>query len=223
MWIMKAERSYAAALLSGGKDSNYAILKYYKMYGMRPCCGITVNARKDDMLFHSENVRWVGLQCESMGIPWIFVEDLEEGLRRAREEYGAELLITGGILSNFQRKRFEELASKHNMKTLNPLWGVDQQEYMLNLIRDGVEYIIVKVASLGLGREWLGIKMDLERTIRLIELSRRYRFNPSLEGGEGETFVLHTPLYSRRIIIRNYEVIWEKDSGTYLIKDAALE
>ncbi|MEM3702218.1 MAG: hypothetical protein QXH93_05815, partial [Conexivisphaerales archaeon] len=78
-------------------------------------------------------------------------------------------------------------------------------------------------ASLGLGREWLGRKMDQEATEQLIKLSKKYRFNPSLEGGEGETFVLWMPLYRKSICVNDAETIWEKDSGTYLIRSAELK
>ena len=223
MWIMSDERSIYAALLSGGKDSNYAILVNRRLTGRMPCCAITVRAKEDDMLFHYENVRWAELQCRSMGIPWIFVDDLGYGLKEARERYGAEVLLTGGILSNFQKKRFESIADEFGMKVHSPLWGVDQEDYMIRLAEEGIEYIIVKVAALGLGREWLGRKIGMSETRKLIELSRRYRFNPSFEGGEAETFVLRSPLYSRGIIIKQYDIIWKKDSGVYLIKEAALE
>ncbi|MDP8023308.1 MAG: diphthine--ammonia ligase [Conexivisphaerales archaeon] len=220
---MSDERSKFAVLLSGGKDSNYAILLNKRKTGKMPCCAITVKAKEDDMLFHYENVKWAELQCRSMGLSWIFVDELEEGLKEAREKYGADSLLTGGILSNFQKKRFESLAAKFGMSVYSPLWGVDQEEYMTQLVKDGIEYIIVKVAALGLGKEWLGRKIGMKETVELLELSRKYRFNPSFEGGEAETFVLRSPLYSRGITIKQYEVIWKKDSGVYLIKEAALE
>jgi ABC transporter with metal-binding/Fe-S-binding domain ATP-binding protein len=220
---MSDERSNYAILLSGGKDSNYAILLFSRKTGKMPCCAITVKAKEDDMLFHYENVKWTELQCKSMGLPWIFVESLEDGLKEAKEKYEAEALITGGILSNYQKKRFESIAEKFRMNVYSPLWGVDQEKYMLQLVKDGIKYIIVKVAALGLGKEWLGKSIGIKETLELIDLSRKYRFNPSFEGGEGETFVINSPLYKKRIVIKQFEIIWRKDSGIYLIKDATLE
>lgn len=220
---MSDERSVYAALLSGGKDSNFAIYETHRRTGSLPCCAITVLAEKDDMLFHYENSNWAGLQCESMGIPWIPVKSIETGLKIAAEYYGAEELVTGGIASYFQKRKFSEIASKFKMKVTSPLWGIDQEEYMRMLPAIGFNYIIVKVASLGLGPEWLGRKMDAESTERLISLSKRYGFNPSLEGGEGESFVLWMPLYRREIRIYEADAIWEKDSGAYLIRRAGLK
>ncbi len=223
MWIMRNERPIYAVLLSGGKDSNFAIFESYRRTGLLPCCAITIFTNKDDMVFHYENTSWVELQCASMGIPWIPVKSIEEGLMIAQSNYLVEELVTGGILSNFQRKKFSDAASQFNIKTINPLWGIDQEAYMRQLVSNGFIYIIVKVASLGLGREWLGRKMDQEATEQLIKLSKKYRFNPSLEGGEGETFVLWMPLYRKSICVNDAETIWEKDSGTYLIRSAELK
>jgi len=83
--------------------------------------------------------------------------------------------------------------------------------------------MIVKVAALGLGKEWLGKIIGVEETLELINLSRKYRFNPSFEGGEAETFVIKSPLYKKTIVIKQFEIVWQKDSGIYLIKDATLE
>ncbi len=223
MKIMKDERFVFASLLSGGKDSNFAILKMYKETKRLPCCAITVKAKKDDYLFHYENTEWVGLQCESMNIPWIYVNSLEEGLKKAKDEYGANYLLTGGILSFYQKKKFEEIAGNFEIKVISPFWGNDQISYMLSLIDEGIRYMIVKVAALGLGREWLGKIIGLEETKEIINLSKKYRFNPTFEGGEAETFVLQTPIYRKRIVIDEHEIIWEKDSGSYIIKKAHLE
>jgi len=223
MRIMRNERSTYAALLSGGKDSNFAIFEKYRTDGTMPCCAITVFTEKDDMVFHYENTKWVELQCRSMGIPWIPVKSLEDGLKIASRDYGAVGLLTGGIASNFQKRKFTEVASKFGMETVNPLWGMNQEEYMRLIPASGFIYIIVKVASLGLGKEWLGREINASATEELISLSKRYMFNPSLEGGEGESFVLWMPLYRKRIRVLDAETIWEKDSGTYLIRRAELE
>jgi len=220
---MSDERSKYAILLSGGKDSNYAILIFNRKTGKMPCCAITVKAKENDMLFHYENVKWTELQCKSMGLPWIFTESLEDALKEAKEKYEAEGIITGGILSNYQKKYFESIAEKFKMSVYFPLWGVNQEEYMMQLVKDGIKYMIVKVAALGLGKEWLGKIIGVEETLELINLSRKYRFNPSFEGGEAETFVINSPLYKKTIVIKQFEIVWQKDSGIYLIKDATLE
>ncbi len=223
MRIMRNERPVYAALLSGGKDSNFAIFEMHRRTGQLPCCAITVLAEKDDMIFHYENAAWAELQCTSMGIPWIPVKSIEKGLNIAVMNYNVKELVTGGIASNFQRRKFSEIASQFKIKVVNPLWGMNQAEYMKLLPSSGFNYIIVKVASLGLGPEWLGKKMDSDATERLIGLSKKYRFNPSLEGGEGESFVLWMPLYKNRIYIEDADIIWEKDSGAYLIRRAELK
>ncbi|HKT21009.1 MAG TPA: hypothetical protein VJR06_00085, partial [Nitrososphaerales archaeon] len=48
------------------------------------------------------------------------------------------------------------------------------------------------------------------------------RFHVGLEGGEGETFVLDAPFFSRRIDVRSSTKHWSGDSGYLEITDAAL-
>jgi diphthamide synthase (EF-2-diphthine--ammonia ligase) len=45
----------------------------------------------------------------------------------------------------------------------------------------------------------------------------------AFEGGEAETLVLDGPVFNKRIEIVDSEVIWERDSGYFLIKEAHLE
>jgi len=73
-----------------------------------------------------------------------------------------------------------------------------------------------------LGPEWLGAELDATRIESLISLAHKYRFNPTLEGGEGETFVLDMPLFRRELVIMEAESRWERGEGTLSIKKAIL-
>jgi diphthamide synthase (EF-2-diphthine--ammonia ligase) len=56
----------------------------------------------------------------------------------------------------------------------------------------------------------------------LARLHEKYRINPALEGGEGETFVLDCPLFDRRIDVVSSRKHWNGDSGYLEILEARL-
>ncbi len=58
----------------------------------------------------------------------------------------------------------------------------------------------------------------------LISAALKYGFNPALEGGEGETFVVDAPLFRNRIVIDDGEVRrLDQYSWIYVIKSMHLE
>ncbi len=212
-----------AVLFSGGKDSNCAMVRASHMLGYPPSVLITIRpSDPDDLIYHHVNTEWTGLQAEAAGLPHIMETEPDRAIQEAIDDSSIRTLVTGGIASRFQKRKFEEIASRHGLKVFSPLWGLDQEAYMRSLIDDGILAMVVRASSLGLDRGWLGLKLDRDNIERLIRLSRRYGFNPSLEGGEGETFVLDSPLYHRAIVVDSAESRWLGDRGVYLIRQAHL-
>ena len=111
-----------AALFSGGKDSTYAIYKA-KQDGHEIKCVVTIfPISSESELLHFPNIRLTKLQSKSMNIPQICVEvdstnpnseikTLEEILHKAKEAFHIDGILHGGILSDFQRKRFENVCN----------------------------------------------------------------------------------------------------------------
>jgi ABC transporter with metal-binding/Fe-S-binding domain ATP-binding protein len=217
-------------LFSGGKDSSYTAYKIAMSSEFSLTCLITLlPADPESFLFHHINSKWTSLQAEAMKVPHLTFKsksdervDLSSALRLAKENFGIEALATGGILSKFQERVFRNAAERVGLEYISPIWMIDQKKHLFNLYHEGFKVMITKVSALGLGKEWLGKVLDLESIKKLIHISEKYRFNPSLEGGEGETFVLDMPLFKKEIKVMRGEVIWEGDSGIYLIKEAVL-
>lgn len=65
----------------------------------------------------------------------------------------------GAILSNYQKDRVDNVCRRLNMKTLCYLWGRDQLELYDDMIQDGIEAIIIKVAAAGLTTKHLGMTL----------------------------------------------------------------
>lgn len=204
----------ACALLSGGKDSSYALYLAMKR-GLEIACTLTVKPRREDSwMFHYPAVELVRLQARAMGLEQraFFaevsgerereVEELLQELSRLRETVGFEALVAGAIASRYQKERLERVARELGAELELPLWGTDQEEHLRRLVREGFSYVIVSVTTLGIPRELVGVPVGPQEMGRIIALSRKHSFNPSFEGGEAETLVLDSPLMQRRLCLR---------------------
>ena len=222
-----------AALFTGGKDSTYATI-WALREGLEVVCLVTmIPSNPFSYMFHSVNVTWTKLQAQALGLRQaVFrtagvkeeeVDDLECALKEIKEKYGIEGVVSGAILSKYQRQRIERVCERSGLRCIAPLWGSDQVELLRRYLREGMEVIFTGVFALGLGAEWLGARLDEDKVRRLKELWRRYGLNPSGEGGEYETFVLDGPYFSKKVKILKAEKRWMGDWGIYVIEEASLE
>ena len=222
------------ALFSGGKDSTYSIF-LTKKQGHEIKCLLSVYPKSDEShLLHYPNLRWTSLQSESMNIPQIFfdVESdhtdielsvVEKILQKAKDEYGIEGMVHGGIKSLFQKEKFEEVCNKLNLKSFSPLWQSEPTKYMNDLISSNFDFIITSVSSDGLDDSWLGKKIIKNDIKTLIFLSKKFGFNLNFEGGEAETFVVNCPLFSYPIKINDSKKYWDGYRGRFEIVEARLD
>jgi diphthine-ammonia ligase len=217
---------------SGGKDSTRAIYEA-KQREDQVCCLITIiPPSRESYMFHYPNACWTQLQAEAMGIPIISrktsgekeyeLSDLYLALKQAKETHNIEGIYTGGIASNYQKKRFEQTALSLGLDCFNPLWGKDEEKLLLDLIRFKFDVIFVGVSALGLNESWLGRKIDLQTIEELKKLHNRFKLNLAFEGGEAETLVLDCPMFRKKLQILEAERYWKGDAGLLLIKRACL-
>lgn len=222
-----------ASLFSGGKDSTYAIYVVQKQ-GHEIACLLSVFPNSDEShLLHHPNMAWTKLQSESMNIPQLLVSSdsdntdeelskLEILLQNAKEQFDIEGVVHGGIKSNFQKDKFETLCSKLNLIVVAPLWEIESQQYMNDLLDSKFEFIMTVVSSDGLDDSWLGKLISKSDIDILQRLSQKFGFNLNFEGGEAETFVINCPLFTNSIKINKFEKIWDGYRGRFEIVDAEL-
>lgn len=222
-----------AALFSGGKDSTYSIYRA-KKEGHQISCVVTVfPISYESKLLHFPNIRLTKLQSQAMGIPQLSIDadstnpnsevsTLQEILYKAKENFGIEGILHGGILSEFQRKRFSSICENLNVKLVSPLWKKNQKEYMQNLLKENFHFIIISVSSDGLDESWLGKEITQEDLKKLEALSEKYGFNLTFEGGEAETLVTNCPLFSNPIKIKKSNKVWDGYRGRFEILEAEL-
>ncbi|MFO7792405.1 MAG: TIGR00289 family protein [Candidatus Saliniplasma sp.] len=212
-----------AALFSGGKDSALALWKAQKD-GLNVEYLVTVFPERDDSyMFHKPNLDLVPDIAESVGIELVKVrtegekekelQDLKEGLENLK--IGG--IITGAVASSYQYKRLEKLSSQLELELYAPLWGMDQENLLNELLEDEFDVIIVSVAAMGLDEKWLGRKIDKYCVDELEELNDKYGINVAGEGGEYESLVLNAPNFKWAFEVVDADIKWDGHRGEYKI------
>jgi diphthine-ammonia ligase len=218
-------------LWSGGKDSTYAAWVASKEDELT--CLITLFPESTtSYMFHSPNLGWTALQAQAIGVPQLKgrtagikedeLADLERVVGSAKANFAIEGVYTGALASVYQKSRVERVCRELGLRCISPLWGMDQERHLRRLVEEGFDIIVVSVSALGLDQRWLGRSLDRSSIDELVALGRKFRFNAALEGGEGETFVLDAPSFSKRIEVRSAAKHWQGDSGYLEITSAEL-
>ena len=222
-----------AVLYSGGKDSTYAI-EMLRRSGYRISCLVSIiSENADSYMLHTASIRATELTASALDIPLVFgytkgekereLDDIRDSILKSRKDFYFDFIGSGALCSEYQRSRLAKIAKEIGIGSLAPLWGRDQKSYLREIVRVGYEFILTSVSAAGLNESWLGKKIDEKAVEEILKLSEKYRFNPALEGGEGETLVLDCPLYrSKRLVITHYERKWDGTRGILEIKKAVL-
>ena len=223
-----------AALFSGGKDSTFSIYKAQKL-GHKIKCLVTLFPKSDEShLLHYSNIEFSELQSKSMGLPQLTIKSnsydteielkkLEEVLELAKVEFRIEGIVHGGIMSKFQKDKFEKVANNLGLELISPIWHKDQVSYLKELIEENFDFIITSVSADGLDESWLGEIIDLDNLDTLESLSSKHGFNMNFEGGEAETFVINCPLFKNSISIKKSKKVWDGYRGRFEILEAELK
>ncbi len=218
-------------LFSGGKDSVYACRRAMETDSV--ACLITmVSANPDSYMFHTPNIAWAGLIAEAVGVPQLNwptageeeaeLSDLSDAIAAAVAEYGVEGIVTGAIESVYQAARVQRICRELDLWCYNPLWQIDQLEYLRLLVLEGFEVIITGVFAYPLDESFVGARIDGPRIEKLEGLRDRYAINPSGEGGEIETIVLDGPVFKRRVEVLKAVKEYDNYRGRLIIKEARL-
>jgi ABC transporter with metal-binding/Fe-S-binding domain ATP-binding protein len=219
-------------LLSGGKDSVYAWWKAMQNHEIS-CCISLISTNEESYMFHTPNMKWTSLQTEAAQVPHVLhhtqgikeeeLRDLFIAIRRARDQYQFDGIVTGAILSEYQSSRISMICDELSLTVLHPLWNIDQNRYMQDILDQGFSVIISGVASEPFNETWLGKTFDVETLQILKEFRKKYYITLTGEGGEYESFVCDAPQFSHRIIIESSMLEYANYRGTFRILSAKLE
>jgi len=211
-----------AVLFSGGKDSTYAAF-LAKKNDLDIKCFITVfSDNSESYMFHTPSISKVVKQADAANIPLLIqktkgekeeeLKDLEFVIKKAKEEYEIQGIITGTVESAYQASRIQKICDKLDLDCFNPLWQKDQFDLLADLIDDNFKIVVTGVFAYPLDRNWLGRIIDIDFFNEVKVLYEKYKINPAGEGGEFETFVLNCPLFSKPLKIKNKMVFGKKNS-----------
>jgi diphthine-ammonia ligase len=233
LYQLLLDKKRVAVLFTGGKDSTYAI-ETLRNDGYEVACLVTmISENIASYMLHTPNIRIAELSAAALEIPIEFgftegkkeeeLSDIRDSLVEARSKFSFDSLGSGGLSSEYQRSRLGRIAEDLQLSSLNPLWGIDQRNYLKMLVEKSYDFVLTSVAAAGLDNSWLGKTLDRQAVNELLRLSEKYRFNPAFEGGEAETLVLDCPLFmTKRIEIVEAEKNWNGLSGELVIKNATL-
>ena len=215
-------------LFSSGKDSTYAMY-VTKKQNYEISCLITIKSENpDSYMFHTPAIDVAEMQAEAMDIPILIkktkgeeekeIDDLKSAIAEAKERYKIEGIVTGALFSDYQRKRIEKICDELGLKCFSPLWHMNQEKEMREIIDAGFEVVMVSVAAEGLTKDWLMKPLTNKDVDKLVELNKLYKINIAGEGGEFESLVLDGPMFKKRVNIKNFEIQEDKNSARVILK-----
>ena len=213
----------AAILFSGGKDSTYSAY-LAKKAGYELTCLISIFSKnKASYMFHTPSIIQVKSQAEVMGIPQLIdktagekeleLKDLEKAIKKAKDKYNFDTLVTGALHSEYQASRIQAICDKLNLKCFNPLWHKDEISYLKELVNNKFKIMIVGVFAFPLDKSWLGRLVDNKFIDEVSQLKAKYKIHAAGEGGEFETFVLDCPLFKRELVVKKFKDIKEGENS----------
>ncbi len=221
-----------AALVSGGKDSVFAVQKMIEDGHEIVCFVCLVPENKESYMFHSVNTDLVRLMAEAAGIPLISqqtsgikeeeLNEMKKALTDAVSSYGAEGVCSGAIESEYQRSRVQNICDSLGLTAFSPLWKAEPVSLLTEMIDSGMEILFAAVAADGFDETWLGRLLNKQALADLIKLHQTKYIHIAGEGGEFETAVLDAFFFSRKIRPLKTNSRWYGNRGFYDITEAEL-
>ncbi|KAL8551962.1 hypothetical protein ACS0TY_000856 [Phlomoides rotata] len=223
------------ALVSGGKDSCYAMMKC-QQYGHEIVALanlMPVDEALDELdsyMYQTVGHQIIVCYAQCMGVPLFRrriqgstrhhglsysmtpgdeVEDMLILLKEVKRQIPSiSAVCSGAIASDYQRLRVESVCSRLGLVSLAYLWRQDQSLLLQQMISSGIIAITVKVAAIGLDpSKHLGKEL-IHLESHLHKLKELYGINVCGEGGEYETLTLDCPLFKNaRVVLDKFQVV----------------
>lgn len=222
----------AAALFSGGKDSTYALYLAMKEHDVK-CLLTLISENPESYMFHVPNIEFTKMQAKALELPLLMEKtkgekekelmDLRNLIIIAKEKYDIKVIVAGALASRYQKERIEAICADLDLELFAPLWGVDAEEYMSDIIKNNFKVIITAISAEGLDKSFLGKVIDFDIIKKLKIINKKTGINIAGEGGEYESFVLDGPIFKKKVVIEDAEISMEKENtGVYEIKKIKL-
>ena len=215
---------------SGGKESSLAFHRA-KLDGLCPSCLLNMVSRDSSKSrTHRLAQEVLSLQAEAIDIPLVqrktswrdYEDNFKETVLRIKKS-GIEGGVFGDMDLEEHRTWVERICKEVGVRGYLPLWGSDQKEILEDFIDSGFEAIVVAVKAQVLNKSWLGRKIDG----RFVEdITTLKNITPCGEAGEYHTLVIDGPIFKKRIVVLESEIVqrqehWFLDISRCILEDKA--
>jgi len=199
-----------AVLFSGGKDSCLALHKAIKE-GYEIKYLLTILPKNfDSFMFHKPYFDLLEKQAEMLDIDLVIfksegienkeINDLSKLIESVKSK--VDVIVVGGIASNYQGTRIKKICQELGLKFYAPLWDYSSEKIWDELLNNNFKVILTKITCEGISKESLGKIVDDKMLLKLKKLGKKYKFRIDFEGGEAETSVLYMPEFKNEIKIK---------------------
>lgn len=186
---------------SAGKDCYLALLKAQED-GLEPAALVTFVQKEGRSMSHGLPRKILTRQAEALGIPVILEPvtwtSYEKGFQRVTEELWQKG-FTGGVFGDINLKEHrqwvEDACSWSAINCYLPLWGMDEEAVVSELLERGARLLIVALRGDLLARKWLGRMLNEE----FIQELKDKDLSPCGESGEYHTLVVNGPLFKQKL------------------------
>lgn len=179
---------------------------------------------------HEVNPDLLCAQSEAMGIPLIRTgfASYEEEFKRVvldlkEKENRKGTKINSAIFGHIETHNdlVERICDSLGIELVMPIWEMNSEEIIKEVVAFGFEVILVSVKADLLGEEWLGRKID-EHFIADLQAADG-SIDPCGENGEFHTFVLDGPTFKKRLKIVRSEATMREGLWFLDVKEFAVE
>lgn len=237
MRVMKGERSGreegasgpgAVVSWTGGKDGCLAAYKAMEA-GVRVRYLLSFWNRNREGA-HEINPALLAAQAESIGLPLVrtgfssYEEEFKRAVRaidEAERKRGAK--ISSAVFGHIRTHAplVDRICASLAIEGLMPIWNMDSEEVIGELLEAGFEAVVVGVKADLLGDEWLGRQIDRSFVADLKALYPS--IDPCGEDGEFHTFVLDGPIFKKRLRIEEAEPVSRGEIRFLDVKEFGVE
>ena len=218
-----------AALFNSRKDSAYATYLMKKKGYDIACLISMINENLYSCMFTASAAKIVELQAEAMDLPVIIKktdgkeEEEKNGLMQALSEAKAKYDIHGIIMgirhSKSKKENIERVCSKLGLEVHSPIWEIDSEKEMYDIVAAGFHIIFTSVAARGLNHGWLGRKIGKRDINKLVALKKECGINVAGEAGEFETLVIDCPMFKKKLVINRFTILEKNEFTSQMMID----
>ncbi len=209
-----------AALWTGGKDSALACYKVMQKHDVEYLVTYIWDIRSRAHPFSIMKA-----QSEAVGIPfqWSklrppYDKSYREDILVLKNEYGIEAVVTGDIsyVDAYHGNWIDEVCKGTGVQVLKPLWELDRQSILDELLSNGFKAIFSCVKEPWMTESWLGRTLDEHSVKEMQEIHRTTGLDLCGENGEYHTMVLDAPYFAETLTIPGFTK--EKTSNGYVME-----